>query len=852
MDRKSIRGRVAKLGRPGGWPGLRALGIRPPVLGLALLAALTVRGGLAFAGAQPHPGEPPGAEAAAPAPSAPAVVSVDQIAPQAAEVAHLLRTFAANFVPGPEIDAIRRSLPAFSADLAQDLERTLGLLAEQPSLDALQILDQLWHERQARSAAWLNRLTERAKALQAAQDRLDDLHALWKRTRDSEQAAAAPAPVLQHIGETIAAIEAAQPPNRAQRDEILDLQAQVASEVVRCETALARIGQTERAIVGRIFAQDGRPIWSPEGWSLTLVALPTRVAQISAEYWTRVLEYGRDPSEHLPVHLGLFLLALVALLAARGQVEEWTSTGQDLSRVTAVFDHPVAAALVLALFVATAYASPAPFVVKQLLSALALAPMIVLARPLVDRVMVSVLYTLGLLFALDTLRHAFGGTPPLVDQTLVFVESLTGILVLGWLFLRAWVAGAPPVGVAPSRRRLRRLLGWLILATLAIGLVASTLGYLRVSRLSTPAVLVGGADALWLYAAVEVSTAVIAFALRLWPLRRLRMVQHHRALLETRIHRTLMWIAVGGWFFRYLSYLGLWEPSLNLVTSLLDSRVGLGSFSTSVGDVLAFVATILVAYLLSSLLRFVLEEDIYPRAGVPAGISYAASSLLHYVIVAGAFLMALGVLGVTLTQVTVLAGAFGVGIGFGLQSVVNNFVSGLILLFERPVHVGDAVQLSELQGWVRRIGIRASVVRTQDGAEIIVPNADLVTKQVTNWTLSDQQRRVHLPVGVNYGAPPRQVIEILEGVARAHPDAAPDPPPKCLFIGYGDSSVDFELRVWTDYAKAVQVRSDLTVAVYDAVRAAGLSFPFPQREVRLLADAPAGAQPTGSDPGTKG
>ena len=131
---------------------------------------------------------------------------------------------------------------------------------------------------------------------------------------------------------------------------------------------------------------------------------------------------------------------------------------------------------------------------------------------------------------------------------------------------------------------------------------------------------------------------------------------------------------------------------------------------------------------------------------------------------------------------TILAGAFGVGIGFGLQGVVNNFVCGLILLFERPIHVGDIVEIGDLLAEVRRIGIRASTVRTRQGADIIVPNAQLVTDKLTNWTLSDKLRRISLPVGVNYGAAPEKVIEVLETVARAHPRVLQQPAPYALLM----------------------------------------------------------------------
>ncbi|MGH7766299.1 MAG: mechanosensitive ion channel family protein, partial [Candidatus Binatia bacterium] len=287
--------------------------------------------------------------------------------------------------------------------------------------------------------------------------------------------------------------------------------------------------------------------------------------------------------------------------------------------------------------------------------------------------------------------------------------------------------------------------------------------------------------------------------------------------------------------------LGLLNPALSLGSVILAAKLDRGSVSISVSDVLTFVLTVWVAYKLSAFIRFLLDEDVYPRMGFAQGQSYAMSSLLNYIILAAGFVVGLGIVGADLSKLTILAGAFGVGIGFGLQSVVNNFVSGLILLFERPIRVGDSVQVGSVQGRVRRIGIRASVVSTGQGAEIIVPNARLISEEVTNWTRSDQLRRVDVKVGISYGTAQKKVIELLESVARAHPHVLANPPPVALFMGYGDSSIDFELRAWTEYANSAQVQSGLTAAIYDAVYAAGMSFPFPQREVRVLHDPETGS-----------
>ncbi|RJP88150.1 MAG: mechanosensitive ion channel family protein [Desulfobacteraceae bacterium] len=213
------------------------------------------------------------------------------------------------------------------------------------------------------------------------------------------------------------------------------------------------------------------------------------------------------------------------------------------------------------------------------------------------------------------------------------------------------------------------------------------------------------------------------------------------------------------------------------------------------------------------------------------------SRIIHYLILLIGFLVGLGVFGIELSKLTVVFGALGVGIGFGLQSVVNNIVSGLILLFTRPINVDDTIEVGNIMGEIKQIGIRSSILRTRQGADIIIPNADLTGGQVINWTYSDKRRRIELPVGVNYGSEPRKVIEMITAVASAHPRVLRYPPPQTFLTEFGDSSINYELRVWTDDAlNWYIIRSELAVAIYDAIHASGMVIPFPQREVRLLKD----------------
>lgn len=758
-------------------------------------------------------------------------IPIEEIATRATEVSNLVSAFKAKLLPNPEIETIRKLVSQVSGNIDLELAETLNILREQPTLESLQTQQELWQRRQQQLAGWLRVLTARAAELQYMLNRLADLQKIWTDTRAAAEAAKTPASIIEQIDATLAAVGAAPAPVHEQRATVLDVQSQVAQQAARCENILAQIDQFQEQEVAGIMLRDSPPIWSPERWAN--LQLSQRIHKVAMAYRAGILEYVRDPAGHMQFHLGLFLVLALVFSLTRRQIHRWMTAGETHSSNIMVFDRPFAAALLISILFATSPFSEIPITVRDLLQILALVSMILLIQPVVEAPLIPGLYALGLIFTVDTLRQAFAGAP-LIDQAILVFENLAGMMVAAWLLQRT--RSFPGQVEESSPPHLFRVTICILLFIFASGLAAASVGYVRLARLVTSGVLEASTTALALYASVRVVSGLIAFALRVWPLRTLRMVAHHRVLLERRVYGILLGLAIIGWVQRYLDYVGLLEPTISWGRAILAARLERGSISISVGDILAFFLTVLAAYLVSSFIRFMLEEDVYPRTRIPAGVSYAASSVLNYVILAVGFVVALGVLGMDLTKMTVLAGAFGVGIGFGLQSVVNNFVSGLILLFERPFHVGDTVQVGNLLGRVLRIGIRASIVRTPQGAEIIVPNANLITQEVTNWTLTDQHRRIDLSVGVSYGTAPKQMIELLESVARAHPKVLPQPGPRALFMGYGDSSINFELRAWVEFANWQQVHSDLTVAVYDAVYAAGMTFPFPQRDVHIVSN----------------
>jgi small-conductance mechanosensitive channel len=219
---------------------------------------------------------------------------------------------------------------------------------------------------------------------------------------------------------------------------------------------------------------------------------------------------------------------------------------------------------------------------------------------------------------------------------------------------------------------------------------------------------------------------------------------------------------------------------------------------------------------------------------LPRGVGNSISSLSYYALVLIGLMVALAAAGFEMSQFALIFGALGVGIGLGLQDVVKNFVSGLILMFERPIQPGDVVEVSGTSGKVREIGMRATTLTTFEGADVVVPNGALLSEKLINWTLSDMNRRIDVEVGVAYGSDPRRVLALLREVALGTPGIQPEPAPAIVFKGFGASSLDFGVRAWTnDFGDWVTIRTEMTARIYEALAKEGIEIPFPQQDLHL-------------------
>ncbi len=250
---------------------------------------------------------------------------------------------------------------------------------------------------------------------------------------------------------------------------------------------------------------------------------------------------------------------------------------------------------------------------------------------------------------------------------------------------------------------------------------------------------------------------------------------------------------------------------------------------------------ILLAFIFSSrILRAYLDYRIYPSLGVDEGLAYSINTLVKYLLVIMGLLVSLRAVGLDLSVLMLFAGALGIGIGLGMQSLAGNVISGFTLIFGRKVRKGDWLQIGDRLGYVQEVSLRATRVRTRDNIEYLIPNSELTSTTIVNYTLSEPEIRIHIPVGVSYSASTQELVAILLSVAERNPNVNKALKPKVWFVGYGESSIDFELLVWIDVRQVSEreVRSQLYFEIFDALAAAGIEIPFPQRDLHIRSGLP--------------
>jgi potassium efflux system protein len=668
-------------------------------------------------------------------------------------------------------------------------------------------------------------LIARIEALRGASTQLDALRAQWSQQLQVERDRGAPPALLERIAALLQAVDESLAQPRARAQILLELDARVAALADRYDQATKHLDEARRQTQRQLLRIAEPPLWTLLGGGGGVRPEAVRSEWVRAS--ETVQQFWQNYTDHVVLHL-ILLVLLLAAMASLSASPAFKALEHDSGSVR-VLKRPVSSAIVIAIFLSPFLYPALPSTVGAALRLLSLTPVLRLIPTFVPPAWRALFYWITGLFGLEALFLLLPGGSVMSRLTMLLISAVA----LWTATLGTREAFADPEFVGWRRSGLVRTALRLVALLLVAAIVGNLLGATRLSLLVNVSIVIPAYVAIGLAAAVFVVEDFLRLLLHAKTAQGMRSVSLHRETILARSARLTRLLAAGLWLWLTLRVLDIGGTLYDAAARLLGASMTLGSFELSLGKVLLFLLAVWVAAMAARFTSFILDHDVLPRMRLARGLPATISTTARYLIVGLGLLIAASMAGIDLTQIALILGALSVGIGFGLQNIVNNFISGIILLFERPIQVGDTVQVGELLGVVRNIGIRASNVRTYGGAEVIVPNAELVSGQVINWTLSDRYRRLELDVGVAYGNRPAEVIAILEAVVASHEGALKTPAPFVRFRGFGDSSLDFRVYAWVDYDEGLTQTSAILSEIYDALAEAGIEIPFPQRDLHL-------------------
>ena len=529
--------------------------------------------------------------------------------------------------------------------------------------------------------------------------------------------------------------------------------------------------------------------------------------------------------------MGLMVFLIIMLKKAFEKYPFNEEDGDLQNSKDVILNHSIISMVFIALVDAKLFFANTPKLFGNIVVLLILILSIPLVQPYMYKRFKKIVYFIVLFYILDTAKTYMWFSSAQYRLYLLFEALLVvGVLIA---FTRPYLK-TRKMKIGSFGLLLIRLTP-VIYSLLFISIISNILGYTNLTDLSLKISTQSGVFTLVFYGILMISGG-ISTGLVHWHFNtNTSFDESKKFALELKLLRIIRVLAFVAWFLFFLGMIDLLAPLTQFFTDALSEPYKFGSITFTLGDVLRFIVILTVSFISTSVVSFLFDsgEVSFTLIKVPKGVPAAISLVIRYFIIGFGIVLALSSLGIDLGKFNLMAGALGLGIGFGLQTVISNFVSGLILVFERPIHVGDTVEVNNLLGTVHRIGVRSSSIITFDGAEVVVPNNNLIANDLINWTLSDSIKRVEILIGTTYGSDPNQILKILMDAAMDNKDTLKNPEPQALFSEFGDSSLNFKLRFWVHYEVGLQAKSDVSIEVYNQFAKHGIEIPFPQRDLHI-------------------
>jgi len=723
----------------------------------------------------------------------------------------------------PGLEVIARSVDARLHQFTPAQLRMLPIMR-------LESLDRHWRFDARRFARWRESMRLATAPYASDLAAVAQRRVAWQLTR--EQAGSLPPVLVARIDVVIDLLARAEQALAVPLGQQVELGTRANALESRLEAGQLGVSDAISYIDRRLLALDAPPLWRASSRSDAGVGIGATDIETGMRIETEFARAYSEANFSNQIAMRVLQILLLPLLLWLWRLSRTAAAGGEMDASAArVLGRPWSTWLLLCMLLTLAFEPDAPVLTRQFAMVVALVPVLRLLPPGSRRMLDAWPYVATAMFLLGGLGFVFLGSAFAYRLYMLFV-SIVGLAATAWLLWRA--SGNGHAALTGALGRALRGAAWAGVVLFGVAVIANAVGNISLGEMLALGVIDSAYLGLILYVGVTAVVTLLHLLLNRPGLRRFKLTREHAPPLVQLLTRLAIAAAVIGWFLYAMESFRVLRPIYRLLRGILDHEFNIGDFSLSLGHVLVFVLAIVVASWASRVTRLLLQDVLETRQVFARGVGNSIASLVSYAVLILGIIVALSAAGLKGSQLALIFGALGVGIGFGLQNVVNNFVSGLILIFERPIQPGDAVEIGTTQGRVRDIGMRATRIRTFEGADVVVPNGTLLSDRLTNWTLLDRSRRLEVKVGVAYGSDPQQVLALLKDCAAHTADISSAPPAAAFFDGFGASSLDFTLRAWVhDFDNWTAIRSELVTRIHTALNQAGIEIPFPQQDVRV-------------------
>jgi len=678
-----------------------------------------------------------------------------------------------------------------------------------------------WSAYEAKLANIQNTLKSRTDKIETIANELRSYLDIWQNTHDESVKSNASTDVIESEENVISTINSILVITNSRSDTLFLIQRNLTEQALIIDDVIRELNHRENFLQINMFIIEGPPIWEAGMGSTT----PSLLEELRVDKRTLISYIKYNLLTFIAQVMFLILLLVYFIYLYRKWIKNEVDPAIQINKKTRVIlSHPLSSVLAIGLLISAFFFANRPPVFGESLTLIILASTIFLLPKFSVKRLYFSLFGLFILLLLNIIGNYLG----LRSYPTRLIEFASIIFYLLIAFDFRFNSDFRSIFSHKWGNWIKFFLHvYLVLNSVA--LLAIIFGSVNLADFLFSGILFSTIFAAVTWLVIEIFSSVVLLVTLKDPKISMQTLSSFHMLIQMRAESLLKWIGIVLWvYLSFISFNVLKYIKL-ILSSFVDLNWRMGQLTISVGGIISFLLIITATVIITRLIKNVLSDDWVEKTNITKGSSGAISIVLRIIVTIVGIYLASSAAGIDLSQLGFIVGALSVGIGFGLQSVVLNFIAGLILSFERPIKVGDTIEVDAEMGVVKEIGIRASTIKTFSGSDVIIPNGDLVSKKVVNYTLSDEKRRFKIPFKINIDANPQEVMRILIRVATEHPDTLIYPAPNAYLWGYENSSLDFFLYFWTEFNVGLSTRNAVILKIYEEFKKAGIKLAIPMR-----------------------